>query len=105
MRRAASRPVTPPAGGGATQAPVRPTYYTWSLIAVISLSLGIFNLLPIPALDGGRIMFLLPELIFRRRVPPEVENRVHAVGMVALLLLMVVINAMDFIKPVMTTLP
>jgi regulator of sigma E protease len=94
-------PAAPPTDGGSTPEPVQPTYYTWNLIAVISLSLGIFNLLPIPALDGGRILFLLPELIFRRRVPPEVENRVHAAGMVVLLLLMVVINAMDFINPVM----
>jgi regulator of sigma E protease len=96
-------PASPPPGGGTGggQPPVQPTFYTWDLIALISLSLGIFNLLPIPALDGGRILFLLPELIFRRRVPPEVENRVHAAGMVALLLLMVVINAMDFINPVL----
>lgn len=98
-------PASTPPGTGTPAQPLQPTYYTWNLIAVISLSLGVFNLLPIPALDGGRILFLLPELIFRRRVPPEVENRVHAAGMVVLLLLMVVINAMDFINPVVTKLP
>jgi regulator of sigma E protease len=105
QRDAQSRLLTPTPGGGQTPGSAQPTYYTWNLIAVISLSLGIFNLLPLPALDGGRIMFLLPELIFRRRVPHQVENRVHAAGMVLLLLLMVVINAMDFINPVVTTLP
>jgi regulator of sigma E protease len=41
---------------------------------------GKLNLLPFPALDGGRIIFVLPELVLRRRVPPEFENLVHAVG-------------------------
>ena len=95
-------PVPGPSGTPAQQ---RPTNYTLALIATLSLSLGIFNLLPIPALDGGRIMFLLPELIFRRRVPPNVENTVHAIGMVTLLLLMLVINVMDFVSPVTMNLP
>jgi regulator of sigma E protease len=82
-----------------------PTNYTLALIATLTISLGIFNLLPLPALDGGRIIFLLPELLFRRRVPPRVENTVHAVGIFLLLALMLYINVMDFINPVSITLP
>ncbi len=73
---------------------------TLFLIAALSISLGIFNLFPFPALDGGRIIFVLPELIFRRRVPHQFENIVHGLGMAVLLLLMVYVNVMDFIKPV-----
>ena len=67
---------------------------------VISLSLGIFNLLPIPALDGGRILFALAEIVFRRRVPPQYENVIHLVGFTMLIILMIYINLLDFIDPV-----
>ncbi len=80
-------------------------YTTPLLIASISISLGLFNLFPFPALDGGRIIFVLPELIFRRRVSPQLENMVHAAGMAFLLLLMIYINVMDFINPVSVTIP
>jgi len=78
---------------------------TLELIASLSISLGIFNLFPFPALDGGRIIFVLPELIFRRRVSPQVENLIHGMGMAFLLLLMIYINVMDFINPVNVTIP
>lgn len=73
---------------------------TLFLIASLSISLGIFNLFPFPALDGGRIIFVLPELLFRRRVPQYVENIVHGLGMAVLLLFMVYVNVMDFVNPV-----
>jgi regulator of sigma E protease len=97
-----TRQVPQPSTGIPTE---QPTNYTLALIATLTISLGIFNLLPLPALDGGRILFLLPELIFRRRVPPRIENTIHAVGIMLLLLLMVYINVMDFINPVTVTLP
>ena len=78
---------------------------TLLLIASLSISLGLFNLFPFPALDGGRILFILPELIFRRRVSPQVENMVHAAGMAFLLLLMIYINVMDFVNPINITIP
>jgi regulator of sigma E protease len=78
---------------------------TLNLIAALSISLGLFNLFPFPALDGGRIMFILPELIFRRRVSPQLENVVHALGMAFLLLLMIYINVMDFVNPINVTVP
>jgi regulator of sigma E protease len=78
---------------------------TLLLIASLSISLGLFNLFPFPALDGGRIIFVLPELIFRRRVSPQLENMVHAAGMAFLLLLMIYINVMDFVNPINVTIP
>jgi regulator of sigma E protease len=86
-------------------APIEPTNFTLQIIASLTLTLGIFNLLPFPALDGGRIIFVLPELILKRRVPPEFENVVHAVGFALLIAFMLYINAMDFINPVDFTLP
>lgn len=71
-----------------------------SLLAVISVALGFTNLLPLPALDGGRILFLLPEILFRKRVPAEKEAYVHAVGFIALIILMFVIVAQDIINPI-----
>jgi regulator of sigma E protease len=67
---------------------------------MISISLGIMNLLPIPALDGGRILLTLPEIIIRRRVPTRFENAVHLVGFTVLLLLLIYINLQDFINPI-----
>jgi regulator of sigma E protease len=73
---------------------------TLFLIAALSISLGVFNLFPFPALDGGRIIFVLPELIIRRRVPAKFENLVHGLGMTLLLLFMLYVNIMDFVKPI-----
>lgn len=74
---------------------------TLNLIAAISVALGITNLLPIPALDGGRILFLLPEILFRKRVPPRYETMVHLIGFAALILLMVYVTAQDFLNPIL----
>jgi regulator of sigma E protease len=71
----------------------------WFFMA-ISMSLGLFNLLPIPALDGGRILFTLPEIILRRRIPPQYENMIHLVGFTMLLILLIYINLQDFINPI-----
>lgn len=97
---AANAPVDTPSTN-----PIDRPIMTLNLIASLSVSLGLFNLFPFPALDGGRIIFVLPELIFRKRVPPQFENMVHAAGMAFLLLLMIYINVMDFINPVNVTIP
>ncbi len=98
-----SRETPPPSSG--TTTPQAPTYLTLQLIGVLTISLGVLNLFPFPALDGGRIFFVLPELILRRRVPPEWENRINAVGMALLLAFMVYVNVMDFVNPAIVTLP
>lgn len=73
---------------------------TLGLLATISVALGLTNLLPIPALDGGRILFSLPELITGKRIPPRWENTIHFIGFAALLLLMLYITTQDIINPV-----
>ncbi|MCP4138909.1 MAG: site-2 protease family protein [Chloroflexi bacterium] len=93
-----------PAPTAGTPAPP-PTYYTLNLIASLTITLGVFNLLPFPALDGGRIFFIIPELLFKKRVPAEFENIVHGVGMMLLLGFMLYINVMDFVNPVDILLP
>jgi regulator of sigma E protease len=69
----------------------------------ITISLGILNLFPFPALDGGRILFTLPEIVLRRRIPPQYENVINLVGFAILILLLIYINLQDFLVPV--TLP
>lgn len=70
----------------------------FQLVAVLSTSLGVLNLLPIPALDGGRILFVLIAWVRRKNVDPEVEGIVHMVGMAALLLLIVLISYQDIVR-------
>jgi regulator of sigma E protease len=62
------------------------------LVFAISVALALFNLLPFPGLDGGRLVFLAFEMIARRRVNERVESIVHAVGIAALLLLIVAVT-------------
>jgi regulator of sigma E protease len=77
-----------------------PAVNVLNLLASISVALGLTNLLPIPALDGGRILFLLPEFILRKRVPAKYENMIHAVGFFALLTLIAVVTFQDIINPI-----
>ena len=66
------------------------------LFAIIAMNLGVMNLLPIPALDGGRLFFRIIEAIrFGKPFKPELEAKIHGVGMMLLLLLMVVIAFKD----------
>lgn len=90
---------------GTTSNPIDQPVRTLELLASLTISLGVFNLFPFPALDGGRIIFILPELIFRRRVSPQVENFVHGMGMAFLLLFMLYVNVMDFINPATINIP
>ena len=66
--------------------------------ASLSINLGLLNLLPLPALDGGRILFLGYELIMRRPIDPRKEGLVHAAGMVLLLAFMLFITLRDVIR-------
>ena len=68
------------------------------LTAIISLNLAIINMIPIPALDGGRLLFVIIESIIRRPIPKQVTQATNAVGMLALLLLMVVVTISDIAK-------
>jgi regulator of sigma E protease len=68
------------------------------LIAMLTVNVGIFNLLPLPALDGGRLLFLIWEGITRRRVPPKYEGLVHAIGLGLLLILILIVTFNDITK-------
>jgi regulator of sigma E protease len=70
-------------------------FWFLNLFAAISLALGITNLLPLPALDGGRLIFIILEAIRGKRISPEREAVVHFVGMMVLLALMVLITIQD----------
>ena len=68
------------------------------LIAFLSINVGFINLLPLPAFDGGHILFIVIEKIKGSPVSPELENKIHAIGMFLLMMLMVIITINDIIK-------
>ena len=68
------------------------------LISVLSMNLGVFNLLPVPALDGGRLFFILIEMVTRRRVPEKFEGMVHFIGIMLLFGLMILITFKDIVS-------
>ncbi len=69
-----------------------------SLAYFITINVGIFNLLPLPALDGGRLIFLLVEAIRRKPIAPEHEGMVHFIGLALLMLLMVAVTFQDVLR-------
>jgi regulator of sigma E protease len=72
--------------------------YLLNLITFITINLGIFNLLPLPALDGGRFVFLIIEAVRRKPIPPEKEGMIHFVGLALFMLLTVVVTFSDIKK-------
>ena len=68
------------------------------LAALIAVNLAVMNLLPLPALDGGRLVFLIIEGIRRKPVPPRYEGYVHAAGLMLLLMLMVYVTGQDVLR-------
>jgi regulator of sigma E protease len=81
-------------------ASTRRPFLTLQLIGVISVGLALANMLPIPALDGGRLMFVAFEAVFRRRISPRYEGLAHAIGFTVLLALMVYVTFQDFVNPI-----
>ena len=71
--------------------------FLW-FMALIAVNLGIVNLFPLPALDGGRLIFIIIEMIRRKPVPPEKEGIVHLIGMILLLALMVALTVSDIMR-------
>ncbi len=65
---------------------------------LISLNVGIINLLPLPALDGGRLVFLLIEAVRRKPIKPEYEGWVHAAGFFLLIGLIAVFTYRDIVR-------
>jgi regulator of sigma E protease len=70
----------------------------FGIIAMLSVYLGLFNLLPLPALDGGRALFLAVEAVIRKRINPRVEAMVHTVGLVFLLGVLLIVSFKDFTR-------
>ncbi len=68
------------------------------LTGYLSINVGFINLLPIPAFDGGRILFLIIEKIRRKPINVKVENTIHAVGLALLMILMVAITYNDIVR-------
>jgi regulator of sigma E protease len=81
-----------PGGGGGVAA----SYIKW--LAMISALLGLFNLLPLPALDGGRMVFMLIESVLRRPINKHVEEMIHGYGMLALLGLILYVTLANDLK-------
>lgn len=76
---------------------------TLNFFGTITLSLALLNLFPLPALDGGRILFILPEIIIRKRVPVKFEYIVNFIGFSIMILILIYVNIQDFVDPI--TLP
>jgi regulator of sigma E protease len=75
-------------------------FLTLNLVGVISIGLAIANLLPFPALDGGRLTFVAYEAVAGRRIAPRYEGLAHAIGFAVLLILMLYVNFQDFANPI-----
>lgn len=72
--------------------------YLFSIMAIISINLALINLIPVPALDGGRLLFVIIEGIIRRPIKQSIANAVNTVGFIFLILLMLVVTAHDIFK-------
>ena len=76
--------------------------FDWSqmfmIMAMITINIGLFNLLPVPALDGGHLFFMVFELIFRKKIPQKYESYIHAAGLIILFGFMALISASDIWK-------
>lgn len=73
--------------------------FAFQMAAIISLAIGFTNLLPLPALDGGRVLFVLLEAVRGRRLRPETEMKIHMAGMAILVLLSLFLIVQDILNP------
>jgi regulator of sigma E protease len=83
----------------------KPTNYTLLTIISLTVTVAVANLLPIPALDGGRIFMTLPEIILRRRIPAKYQAMINGIGFIILITLLGFFYIKDIISPVNFTLP
>lgn len=68
------------------------------IMAVISINLGVFNMLPVPALDGGRFFFLIIEAIRRKPIPAKYEGLIHGIGFALLMIFILIVSANDIVR-------
>ncbi|MBQ8738050.1 MAG: site-2 protease family protein [Clostridia bacterium] len=83
--------------GAITTAAKTSAYSLFYLIAVIAMNLGVFNLLPIPALDGASLLLLLVEMITKKKLPERIEGAIKAAGFALLMLLAIIVSFKDII--------
>ena len=83
--------------GAMTEAAKTGAYSLFYMVVILSMNLGIFNLLPIPALDGGSLLLTLIEIIVRKPIPQKIEGIIKAVGFVLLIGLVIIISLKDII--------
>ena len=69
-----------------------------ALLSLICINVGFINILPLPAFDGGHVLFIIIEKIKGSRVDPKIENMIHNVGFILLMILMVLVTYNDIIK-------
>ncbi|OGO20280.1 MAG: hypothetical protein A2Z14_16235 [Chloroflexi bacterium RBG_16_48_8] len=75
-------------------------FLTINLVGIISIGLALANLLPFPALDGGRLMFIIVETVIGRRINAKYEGLAHTIGFFVLLAILIYVNFLDFINPI-----
>lgn len=88
------------AWAGAIDRSAQRPFVTLTLVGIISSGLAIANLLPFPALDGGRLIFIVIELLIGRRISPRYEGLAHTIGFAILLVILIYVNVLDFVNPV-----
>ncbi len=103
--QAVSRDVTSRQAVATGATSVKPTNYTLLIIISLSVTNAVVNLLPIPALDGGRIFMTLPEIILRRKIPAKYQAMINGIGFIILVSLLGFFYIKDIISPVNFTLP
>jgi regulator of sigma E protease len=81
--------------GDAAKASVQQFLY---IVAVLTINLGVFNLIPFPALDGGRILFLLIEAVSRKKINPKIEGYINFLGLMFMLLLAIFVTFNDVLR-------
>lgn len=68
------------------------------LLAIVSLALAIVNILPIPPLDGGRLVFIISEALTKKRVPPKIEKRTQEIGIIFFIILFILVSSKDLLQ-------
>ena len=81
--------------GAITDAAQTSSYSLFYMIVVITMNLGVFNLLPIPALDGGSLLFILIEMIFKKPIPKKIENGLRVASFALLMMLVILVSFKD----------
>jgi regulator of sigma E protease len=105
FQQAVARDVTSRQAASTSGTSTKPTNYTLLTIISLTVTVAVANLLPIPALDGGRIFMTLIEIILRRRIPARYQAMINGIGFLILLTLLGFFYIKDIISPVNFTLP